>query len=102
MTLNDNDVRINFINLVPFCRADVTAKDNFKWTSLHHACHAGQLDIVQLLLSSGAEMDAVAFNGGTPLIRAIETSSYDIVTYLIDKGAKVNIENKKGRKPQRQ
>ena len=24
--------------------ADVNAYDNFKWTSLHHACHAGQLD----------------------------------------------------------
>ena len=81
-----------------FCyRADVHSKDNFKWTPLHHACHSGQLDIVQLLLSTGAEMDAPALNGGTPLIRAIESSSLDIVTYLIEKGAKLQIENKKGR-----
>ena len=26
------------------CGADVNAFDNFKWTALHHACHAGQLD----------------------------------------------------------
>lgn len=26
------------------CGADLNAKDNFKWTPLHHACHAGQLD----------------------------------------------------------
>ena len=42
-------------------------------------------------------MDAPALNGGTPLIRAIESSSLDIVTYLIEKGAKLQIENKKGR-----
>lgn len=74
----------------------MNAKDNFKWSPLHHACHSGQLDIVQLLLSNGAELDAPALNGGTPLIRAIESSSLDIVTYLIEKGAKLQIENKKG------
>jgi ankyrin repeat protein len=26
------------------CGADINAFDNFKWTVLHHACHAGQLD----------------------------------------------------------
>lgn len=53
--------------------------------------------MVELLLRHGAEMDATAMNGGTPLIRAIETSSIDVVTYLIERGAKLQIENKKGK-----
>lgn len=57
--------------------------------------------MVELLLRHGAEMDATAMNGGTPLIRAIETSSIDVVTYLIERGAKLQIENKKGKVEQR-
>ena len=77
-------------------RATVNARDNFKWTPLHHACHAGQLDIVQLLLEHGAELDSVALNGGTPLVRAIESSCFDLVEFLISRGAKIQTENRKG------
>jgi ankyrin repeat protein len=77
-------------------RATVNARDNFKWTPLHHACHAGQLDIVELLLEHGADLDAPAMNGGTPLMRAIESSRIDLVQYLINRGAKMLTENRKG------
>ena len=77
-------------------RANINARDNFKWTPLHHACHAGQLDIVQTLIDMGAEIDAPAMSGGTPLTRAIESSRENVVEYLIQKGAKMQIENKKG------
>jgi ankyrin repeat protein len=33
------------------CGSDVNAYDNFKWTPLHHACHAGQLERKFSLLS---------------------------------------------------
>ena len=39
-------------------RANVKAKDNFHWTPLHHACHSGQLDVVELLLKHGAQLEA--------------------------------------------
>lgn len=68
------------------CRADINARDNFKWTPLHHACHSGQEDLVQLLLENGAEMDAQTINGGTPLMRAIESSREAVVELLISKG----------------
>lgn len=76
--------------------ANINAKDNFKWTSLHHACHAGLMDIVEYLMEKGALLEVVTLNGATPLMRAIESSKPDVVQYLIDKGAKVQIENKKG------
>ena len=27
-------------------RADINAIDNFMWTPLHHACHAGEVSII--------------------------------------------------------
>lgn len=69
-----------------FSRADLKATDNFLWTALHHACHCGQLDVVKLLVENGAEIDAQAINGGTPLMRAVESSREAIVSYLISKG----------------
>ncbi|KAL0165409.1 hypothetical protein M9458_041162, partial [Cirrhinus mrigala] len=58
------------------------------WTPLHHACHAGQLDIIQLLLEAGASVDLPTLNGATPLMRAIESCRPSCVEYLIKAGAK--------------
>ena len=66
--------------------ADLKSRDNFFWTPLHHAYHCGQLDVVKLLLDNGADIDAQAINGGTPLMRAIENSKQTVVSYLISKG----------------
>ena len=74
-----------------FSSADINARDNFKWTALHHACHSGQIDLVQLLLEHGAEMDAQTINGGTPLMRAIESSRESVVEFLISKGYVWNV-----------
>lgn len=51
-----------------------------------------------MLLEHGAELDAPAMSGGTPLTRAIESSREHVVEFLITKGAKVQTENKKGRR----
>lgn len=69
-----------------FYSADINARDNFKWSALHHACHSGQVDLVQLLLEHGAEIDVQTINGGTPLMRAIEGSREAVVELLISKG----------------
>ena len=78
------------------CRASVHARDNFKWTPLHFACHAGILDVVEYLLEHGADLEARTLNEATPLMRAIEASKPELVQYLIDRGAKVQVENRKG------
>ena len=76
--------------------ANINAQDNFKWTPLHHACHGGQLDVVEYLIENNAIMDLSTINGGTPLTRAIESSRDSVVEYLIKKGCRVQTENKKG------
>lgn len=41
---------------------------------------------MKLLLDHGANVDAQAVNGGTPLMRAIETSQKVVVKLLLDRG----------------
>ncbi|VDP85141.1 unnamed protein product [Echinostoma caproni] len=77
-------------------RADVNARDNFKWTPLHHAAYSGMIDVVELLINNGALIDARALNGGTALSRAIECSRLNVVDYIMSKGAKVGLETRKG------
>ena len=91
-----NCLCITFFKCRLCCRANVNARDNFKWTPLHFAAHAGLLDVVTYLMDKGALLDAVTLNGSTPLMRSIESSKPDVVQFFIDKGAKVQIENKKG------
>ena len=45
-----------------------------------------QEKVVKLLLDAGANIDAQSINGGTPLMRAIETSQKEIVKLLIERG----------------
>lgn len=74
----------------------MNACDQFFWTPLHHAAHAGQVELIELLVEAGAATDAQALSGGTPLMRAIEASRPSCVDFLIKAGANVTAENKKG------
>ncbi|KAH8862149.1 Ankyrin repeat and EF-hand domain-containing protein 1 [Schistosoma japonicum] len=79
--------------------ADVNARDNFRWTPLHHAAHSGMIDMVELLLNNGAIIEAKAMNGATPLFRAIECSRLNVVDFLLSKGSKLFVETRKGDNP---
>lgn len=41
---------------------------------------------MKLLLDAGANIDAQSVNGGTPIMRAIETSQKEIVKLLLERG----------------
>jgi len=84
------------LNTPPPDRADVHVCDQFFWTPLHHAAHAGQTELIELLVEAGASVDARALGGATPLQRAIESSRLSCVDVLIKAGASVIAENKKG------
>ena len=55
--------------------------------------------MVELLLKNGAQIDATAMNGSTPLYRAIESSRVNVVQYLMSCNARVTVENSKGVNP---
>lgn len=77
-------------------RADVTQRDQFLWTPLHHAAFAGQVELVKLLVEEGASVNALSLNRGTPLMNAILSSRPSCVDTLILAGANVVVENKRG------
>ena len=56
-------------------------------THTHTHTHTqSQAAVVKQLLDWGATIDAQSINGGTPLMRAIETSQRDIVKLLLERG----------------
>lgn len=49
--------------------ANINSKDNnYGWTPIHTAAHAGHEKIVEVLINNGAQVDARNYLGGTPLV----------------------------------
>ena len=55
-------------------------------TTIHYLLLADQEHLVRLLLDAGAAVDAQSVNGGTPLMRAVQTSQSAIVKLLLERG----------------
>ncbi|XP_030853851.1 histone-lysine N-methyltransferase EHMT2 isoform X2 [Strongylocentrotus purpuratus] len=65
-------------------------------TPLHGAASKGHLDILCLLLQSGANIDAVDANLATPVHAAADSSNLSCVQYLVTCGANVNHKDDEG------
>ena len=76
---------------------DVNGCEN--WTPLHMACWNDQIDIIEYLLSNGADLEAKDINGQTPLHIAAYWNQYNAVSYLVGIGANKNAKNNKGKLP---
>jgi ankyrin repeat protein len=65
------------------------ARDANGWTPLHEAARGAHVTVVDLLLSRGADLNALTFNGATPLYSAEKYNGKDstIVRYLLSVGA---------------
>lgn len=70
---------------------DIHEVDSEKWTSLHAACAAGNLEIVRTLIGYKSQLEAVNNKGQTALHMAIFSGSDEIVQLLIRAGANVNV-----------
>ncbi|MDC0277150.1 ankyrin repeat domain-containing protein [bacterium] len=75
---------------------DVNAKDEKGWALLHFMAVAGNKEIAELLINSGAVVHANTDTGWTPLHLADNT---EIAELLIAKGANVNAKNNGGETP---
>src|SRR5262249_30510586 len=66
---------------------------------LAYAAAYGNLEIVELLVKAGADVNGQVAYGDVPLIKADEHGNDDIIQYLIKQGADVNIPNQYGVTP---
>ncbi|KAE8553411.1 hypothetical protein EYB25_004793 [Talaromyces marneffei] len=80
------------------CRVDVNKTgaidqvDGSGMTSLQWACERGHIEIVQLLLEKGGDVNAEGGEYGNALQAAAQGGYLDIVRLLLEKGADVNAE----------
>jgi ankyrin repeat protein len=66
-------------------------------TALHDAALAGKLDVVQLLVEKGANVNAKDNeSGATPLHHAASWGRTEVVTFLLENGADASIRTKGG------
>ena len=76
---------------------NVDESDEAGETPLFHACHNNQLEVVRLLLDSGADPNLATVSGDTPLATAClhslsQECDPEIITMLLEAGANESIE----------
>ncbi|CAI2380368.1 unnamed protein product [Moneuplotes crassus] len=78
--------------------ADVNSTDNVSRTPLHFAAANGKnIDLIDFLVSKGANVNSQSTGGDTPLMKAIMFDNTEAAKSLIDHGADKTIENANGR-----
>ena len=88
------------VELLTFSDPEKTAldiKSNAGRTALHIAAEKGNNDIVKLLLSAGANIDAQCKADFTPLHTAVKHGHTETVKLLLDNGADKSMENRYGK-----
>jgi ankyrin repeat protein len=63
------------------------------WAPLHYAATGAHLEVMKLLLSNAAYIDAASPNGSTPLMMAAMYGNASAVKLLLDAGADPSIKN---------
>ena len=76
---------------------DVNAKDEFDRPILHILSEAGNADAIELLLKSGAELEAQDRGGGTALHRAVYSRHFQVARLLLDKGLQLDTADNSGK-----
>jgi len=76
---------------------NITDKDGD--TLLHFAVREGKKEVVEWLISKGADVNARGIMGFMPLHLAATLNHRDIMDLLIKKGADINAEDNNGKTP---
>lgn len=92
-------VFIFFKVLLAMSAAQVEDKGQKDCTPLMEAASAGHLEIVKLLLSHNADVNAHCATGNTPLMFACAGGHVEVVKELLKHGANVEEQNENGHTP---
>jgi ankyrin repeat protein len=66
---------------------------------MHYAAGEDYMEIVELLIANGADVNVKGENGWTPLHEAVREDQKEVVKLLITKGAGVNPKTNSGETP---
>ena len=77
----------------------ILRRDRWGATALHHAAAKGSKDVVELLLATGADVNATSNDGSTPLHDAAARGHKDVAELLLARGADVNARRSSGDTP---
>lgn len=66
------------------------------WTALHYAASSGDLEVVNALIKAGADINAVAPDGSSPMIMAAREGHIEIIKLLLSLHANTDIQNENG------
>ena len=75
---------------------DLETVDRDGRTVLIHAAFCGRMDVVQFLLSRGANVNASDYNGYTALLAAVQEQNIPMVEYLLSAGADIHAQTAHG------
>ena len=76
--------------------ANVAIKDKYGYTALHRACiiyHDCSPEVLSCLIENGADVNLSTDKNRTPLMTACEYGHVNTVTFLIEHGANVNLQD---------
>lgn len=78
--------------------ADVNIREKRSWTALHFAVQEYDLRATQMLVEAGADVNAQNDYGNNIALMAVSMfrGNGDVLEYVIDHGADINIKNKSG------
>lgn len=69
------------------------------FTAMMFAAREGDLDMVRLLVSAGADVNIISFEYGSPLVVAAENHHEKVALYLLEQGADPNVVDRWGIAP---
>ena len=78
-------------------KADVNAKNSYRFTPLHYASKSGHLEVVKLY--NGADVNTKGSAGNTPLHLAATSGYPKVVETLLKHGARQDLRDDVGRTP---
>ena len=83
------DRKLEFAKLLIDVGANINQSDNEDWTALHFAAQNLDDEAIKLLISKGAEIDAIDVHGNTPLWRAtfVTETNGSAIKLLLSYGA---------------